>query len=663
MAKTVTIEIDAGAGRLGIGDGALFVGEKAPVEFTGHTPAEGGSIRLTVFAEDRRTPLADNSEEASTLDLRGKALRERFGKARAPRMFWAVANELDDEGNFLPEVLAAGMLQVKWSPEVFNAEEGTVATLKGDTGETGADGEDGQDGQDLTWDTMTAEQRSALVGMVAEILANDPTYAALLKGGPGTPGAPGIEGAPGKDGKDGADGADGQDGEDGEDGTDFAWGDMTEEQQTAMATKVAEALVNNPTWREAIRGPQGIQGIQGLQGIEGPQGRKGDKGDTPDISNKADLVDGKVPASQLPSYVDDVIEVASYSALPETGEEGKIYVTKDTNKSYRWSGTQYVEIASPVEIVAPSTSAADAGKAADAKATGDALAGKVDKQYGKQLSTEDYTTEEKQKLGGVEAGAQVNTIQTVKVNGTALTPDGNKAVDVTVPQASSTAPKMAGSANAGSSEYFSRGDHMHPTDTSRAPLASPTFTGTPKAPTPSYDDSTTKVATTAFVQRVKLYKLVEYWCGEYPVGNTVYGYVLASTTATLNMPNTFFNGRVMDFIIDVKNTTSSQATINFIGLGSYWYAVVNDGEDLTDMTTLAGGEIARFHFTQMAFNKDGKPVMLIEKQVVTEAQSGGGSYQIESDGTVTTEGELNGDGSFTVEGELNGDGTFTVEAL
>lgn len=55
---------------------------------------------------------------------------------------------------------------------------------------------------------------------------------------------------------------------------------------------------------------------------------------------------GKVPSSQLPSYVDDVIEVASFSSLPTTGETGKIYVTIDTNKCYRWGNTTYVPIVS-----------------------------------------------------------------------------------------------------------------------------------------------------------------------------------------------------------------------------------------------------------------------------------------------------------------------------
>jgi hypothetical protein len=56
---------------------------------------------------------------------------------------------------------------------------------------------------------------------------------------------------------------------------------------------------------------------------------------------------GRVPATQLPSYVDDVIEVANFAALPVTGETGKIYITLDTNKVYRWSGTVYVEVAQP----------------------------------------------------------------------------------------------------------------------------------------------------------------------------------------------------------------------------------------------------------------------------------------------------------------------------
>ncbi|MFN7045748.1 MAG: hypothetical protein ACK4M1_11185, partial [Flavobacterium sp.] len=65
-----------------------------------------------------------------------------------------------------------------------------------------------------------------------------------------------------------------------------------------------------------------------------------------DLSNKADLVGGKVPSSQLPSYVDDVLEFADLAAFPIAGETGKIYVDLSTNLQYRWSGSAYVPMSS-----------------------------------------------------------------------------------------------------------------------------------------------------------------------------------------------------------------------------------------------------------------------------------------------------------------------------
>lgn len=67
-------------------------------------------------------------------------------------------------------------------------------------------------------------------------------------------------------------------------------------------------------------------------------------------------------------------------------------------------------------------------------------------------------------------------------------------------QGADSTPLMAGTAAVGTSLEFARGDHVHPTDTSRAPLASPTFTGTPAAPTAAVGTNTTQLATTAFVQ-------------------------------------------------------------------------------------------------------------------------------------------------------------------
>lgn len=57
-----------------------------------------------------------------------------------------------------------------------------------------------------------------------------------------------------------------------------------------------------------------------------------------------------IPASLLPSYVDDVVEVETFAALPVAGEAGKIYVTTSDNKTYRWSGSQYTEIAKGIAL-------------------------------------------------------------------------------------------------------------------------------------------------------------------------------------------------------------------------------------------------------------------------------------------------------------------------
>ncbi len=117
----------------------------------------------------------------------------------------------------------------------------------------------------------------------------------------------------------------------------------------------------------------------------------------------------------------------------------------------------------------------------------------VSKETGKGLSTNDYTTAEKDKLAGIANGAQANVLEAVKVNGTAQTIT-DKAVDITVPTAvsqltndsgfitlsqvpdgaaaSSTTPLMDGVASAGTETAFARGDHRHPSDTSKQDVIS-----------------------------------------------------------------------------------------------------------------------------------------------------------------------------------------------
>lgn len=75
---------------------------------------------------------------------------------------------------------------------------------------------------------------------------------------------------------------------------------------------------------------------------------------------------GFVPSAQLPSYVDDVLEYADFASFPVTGESGKIYVALDVNKTYRWSGTVYVEISESLALGETSATAyrGDRGKTA-----------------------------------------------------------------------------------------------------------------------------------------------------------------------------------------------------------------------------------------------------------------------------------------------------------
>lgn len=79
---------------------------------------------------------------------------------------------------------------------------------------------------------------------------------------------------------------------------------------------------------------------------------------------------GKVPSAQLPSYVDDVLEFANKASFPTTGEGSKIYIDLATNKVYRWGGSTYVEVSSPLAIGETTGTAYDGAKG---KANADAI--------------------------------------------------------------------------------------------------------------------------------------------------------------------------------------------------------------------------------------------------------------------------------------------------
>ena len=96
--------------------------------------------------------------------------------------------------------------------------------------------------------------------------------------------------------------------------------------------------------------------------------------------------------------------------------------------------------------------------------------------------------------------ADLSNKPTIPTATSQLTNDSGFITSSAVPSASSTNPSMDGTASAGTATTWARADHVHPKDTTKANIASPTFTGTPAAPTAAAGTNTTQIATTAFVQ-------------------------------------------------------------------------------------------------------------------------------------------------------------------
>lgn len=101
------------------------------------------------------------------------------------------------------------------------------------------------------------------------------------------------------------------------------------------------------------------------------------------------------------------------AAAPDTPKKGQVYFDSAANKVKYYNGTKWVDSVSTEEM-------------------NTALGDKVDKVSGKQLSTNDFTNDYKSKVDDIAPGAQVNVVETVKVNNAALTPSA-KAVNITVP--------------------------------------------------------------------------------------------------------------------------------------------------------------------------------------------------------------------------------------
>ncbi|QUE80979.1 hypothetical protein [Rhizobium rhizogenes] len=208
----------------------------------------------------------------------------------------------------------------------------------------------------------------------------------------------------------------------------------------------------------AALGPRGPQGIQGPPGttdfndltdkpttVAGYAISDAEKTTNKGIANGYAGLDsgGKVPSAQLPSYVDDVLEYANLAAFPGTGSAGIIYIADDTGKIYRWSGSAYVEIS-------PSPGSTDSVT---------------------EGTTNLYFTAARV-LATVLTGFSTASSAVVTAADTVLSAIGKLQAQIT---------------------------DLTATVAGKAALASPTFTGTPAAPTATSGTNTTQLATTAFV--------------------------------------------------------------------------------------------------------------------------------------------------------------------
>lgn len=115
-------------------------------------------------------------------------------------------------------------------------------------------------------------------------------------------------------------------------------------------------------------------------------------------------------------------QVANYEALPSNAQIGDMYNVESDGHNYAWNGTSWDKMSGEIDLSAYATTAS----------MNAALANKVDKVSGKQLSTNDYTTTEKNKLAGIAVNAQENVIESIVVNGVTASISSKKA-SVTIP--------------------------------------------------------------------------------------------------------------------------------------------------------------------------------------------------------------------------------------
>lgn len=163
-------------------------------------------------------------------------------------------------------------------------------------------------------------------------------------------------------------------------------------------------------------------------------------------SMSASKLTGTIPTANLPSYVDDVVEGATTANFPETGEAGKIYVATSTNKTYRWSGSGYVEISASLSLGTTSSTAfrGDYGNVAYTHATakGAAFASGLYKittnAQGHVTAATAVTKADITGLGIPAQDTNTNTTYTLTKSGSTITLTGSDGSKTSVTDANTT---------------------------------------------------------------------------------------------------------------------------------------------------------------------------------------------------------------------------------
>ena len=160
----------------------------------------------------------------------------------------------------------------------------------------------------------------------------------------------------------------------------------------------------------------------------------------------ASKLTGTIPTANLPSYVDDVVEGATTEDFPETGEAGKIYVATSTNKTYRWSGSGYVEISASLALGTTSSTAfrGDYGNIAYTHATakgaafGSGLYKITTNAQGHVTAATAVTKSDITALGIPGSDTNTNTTYTLSKSGSTITLSGSDGSSTSVTDANTT---------------------------------------------------------------------------------------------------------------------------------------------------------------------------------------------------------------------------------